>query len=325
MDMIISLPTTFAAYRPLPTVIAADDFDTGMNGWLDLRPNFVGPDFRAHSDEVDLIHWGPVMLSSATFAFGGTHGSAHGTYSLKISSRAAAGPADQPPAPGSMGLGIKRLTIPADARFVRVESTLAYKAEQDRPGLGVNDVRAFGLFVDLQDGQHRYMPGVRYVNSTGGQPVRRWQYYSEASETHEEWNYGNVGWHQVGVDPQWFGSRYPDGSTSATSWFPDGDQHLVYNESDDKINWMRLSMTVDIEKRAYVDFTAHNRRLTFPPGAHPTWAPPYANIQGLLNPVFFVESDTDRRVSLFLDSVLISTATTDEAQTAGFLADRRGR
>jgi hypothetical protein len=325
MNIITSLSSTFATYRPLPTVVAADDFDTGMNGWLDLRPNFVGPEFAAHSDEVDLIHWGPVMLSSATFAFSGTHGSAHGTYSLKISSRAAANPADQPPAPGSMGLGIKRLTVPADARFVRVESTIAYKAEQDRPGLGVNDVRAFGFFMDLQDTEHRYMPGVRYVNSVDGQPVRQWQYYSETSDTHADWNYGNDGWHQVGVDPQWFGTRYPDGSTSATTWFLDGNQHLLYNESDDKINWMRLSLTVDVQKREYVAFTAHNRHLTFSQGARPTWAPPYANIQGLLNPVFFVESDSARRVSLFLDSVLISTATTEEARTTGLIVDGHAR
>ncbi len=108
----------------------------------------------------------------AGFAFGGTHGSASGTYSLKISSRAAAAPADQPPAAGSMGLAIKRLAVPGDARRLRIEALLAYKVEQDRPGLGVDDLRAFGMFVDLQDDEHRYMPGVRYVNAVGGEPVR---------------------------------------------------------------------------------------------------------------------------------------------------------
>lgn len=297
-------------FDPLPRVLVADDFDNGMSGWLDLRPNFVGPDFREHSDDIDLIHWGPTMLSSATFAFGGTHGSAQGTYSLKISSRASAAPADQPPAPGSMGLAIKRLAVPPRAHRLRIEALFAYKAEQDRPGLGVDDVRAFGFFVDLQDAEHRFMPGVRYVNAVDGRPVRAWQYYSATDATDAEWNYGAVdGWHKPGVDPQWFGRRSADGSTDATTWFDEGAQHLIYNESDDKLNWTPLSLTVDLRTRRYEEFRVGGRVLTFPDGAHPTLAPAYDDIEGLLNPVFFVEADTDRRVSLFLDSVVISVET----------------
>lgn len=308
------MSTQYSGYfSPLPRVLVADDFDTGMNGWLDLRPNFVAPDFREHSDEIDLIHWGPTMLSSATFAFGGTHGSAQGTYSLKISSRAAAGAADQPPAPGSMGLSIKRLALPADTRRIRIEALVAYKVEQDRPGLGVNDLRAFGLFVDLQDAEHRYMPGVRYVNAIDNEPVRRWQFYSPTEDTDEQWSYGTDGWHKAGIDPQWFGERRADGSTSATSWFENGDQHLIYNESDDKLNWTPISLTIDLETRSYEEFRVGTRTLRFPEHAHPTWAPAYSDIEGLLNPVFFVEAGTDRRVSLFVDSVVISAETAAHA------------
>ncbi|MFD2793443.1 DUF6772 family protein [Promicromonospora vindobonensis] len=293
-------------FDPLPRILVADDFDNGMSGWLDLRPNFVAPGFREHSEDIDLIHWGPTMLSSATFAFGGTHGSASGTYSLKLSSRAAAGPADEPPAPGSMGLAIKRLSVPRDTRRLRFEALIAHKAEQDRPGLGVNDLRAFGMFVDLQDSEHRYMPGVRYVNAVAGEPVRRWQYYSPTDATDEEWSYGADGWHKAGIDPQWFGERRADGSTVATTWFEDGEQHLIYNESDDKLNWTPFSLTVDVVGRRYEEFRVGSRSFRFPEDARPTLAPAYNDIEGLLNPVFFVEADTDRRVSLFLDSVLIS-------------------
>ena len=299
-----SFPSGF--FDPLPRVLVADDFDDGMNGWLDLRPNFVAPGFREHSQDIDLIHWGPTMLSSATFAFGGTHGSASGTYSLKISSRAAAAPVDEPPAAGSMGLAIKRLAVPGDARRLRIEALMAHKVEQDRPGLGVDDLRAFGMFVDLQDDEHRYMPGVRYVNAVGGEPVRRWQYYSPTDATDQEWSYGADGWHKAGVDPQWFGERDADGSTVATTWFEDGEQHLIYNESDDKLNWTPFSLTVDLVQRSYEEFRVGGRSFRFPEGAQPTLAPAYNDIEGLLNPVFFVEADTDRRVSLFLDSVLIS-------------------
>jgi hypothetical protein len=303
--------------NPLPHIITADDFDTGMNGWLDLRPNFVAADFAAHSHDIDLEHWGSVMLSSATFAFSGTHGSASGTYSLRLGTRFAAHPADQPPAPGSMSLAIKRLSTPSDARLVRVDATIAYTTEQDRPGLGVDALRSFGLFIDLQDSEHRFMPGVRYVNAVDGERARRWQYYGETRATNEEWNYGRAGWHQAGVDPQWFGRRFADGSTDATEWFDVGKQNLIYNETDDKINWMPLSLTIDLATRKYHSFSAHNRHFAFPPGAGPTLANTYENIDALLNPVFFVEADIDRRVSLYVDSVTVSYATDDEAQEAG--------
>lgn len=293
-------------FEPLAKVLVDDDFDRGTCGWLDLRPNFVAPGFQQHSDDVDLIHWGPTMLSSATFAFGGTHGSASGTYSLKVSSRAAAGAVDAPPAPGSMGLAIKRLSVPRGARRLRIEALVAYKVEQDRPGLGVNDLRAFGMFVDLQDAEHRAMPGVRYVNAVAGEPVRRWQHYVETDATDEEWSYGVDGWHKAGIDPQWFGQRRTDGSTVATAWFDDGVQRLIYNESDDKLNWMPLSLTIDLATFEYREFRVGRREHRFPAGARPTLGPAYADIEGLLNPVFFVEADTDRRVSLFVDSVLIS-------------------
>jgi hypothetical protein len=306
-------------YAPLAHVISRDDFDDGMRGWLDLRPNFVDADFRPRSREVDSEHWGSVMLSSATFPFSGTHGSATGTYSLRLSTRRAAAPADRPPATGSMSLGIKRLSCPPDARLLRVEATIAYTTEQDRPGLGIDALRSFGLFIDLQDAEHRYMPGVRFVNAVDGAPVRRWQYYRVTESNDDDWNYGRAGWHQAGVDPQWFGRRYPDGSTDATAWFDSPEQHLIYNESDDKINWMPLALTVDLQSRTYVSFRVHDREFAFPPGAGPSLADPYANIGALLNPVFFVETDSDRRVSLFVDSVVISYSTDAEHETVGSL------
>jgi hypothetical protein len=272
---VIALSSAVAGYQPLATVLCAD-------------------------------HWGPTMLSSATFPFAGTHGSASGTWSLKLSNRSPAAPAVQPPASGSMGLAIKRLSVPRGAELLRVEATVAYTSVQDRPGLGTDAMRAFGLFVDLQDAQHRYMPGVRYVNAVDGQRVRTWQYYSESHVSDAEWSYGNDGWHKTGIDPQWFGRRYPDGSTDATTWFPDGRQHPIYNETDDKINWTRLSLTVDLRTRAYAGFSALDREFVFPAGARPTPGPVYENIGGLLNPVFFVEADGDQPVNLFVDSVVVS-------------------
>lgn len=297
-------------FDPLDRILTADDFDTGMCGWLDLRPNFVGPGFSAHDNEIDLEHWGSVMLSSATYAFSGTHGSASGTYSLRLATRAAAAPPDRPPAPGSMSLAIKRLSRPVDAALLRIEALLAYTTDQDRPGLGVGQLRSFGVMVDLQDDEHRFMPGVRYVNHAGGERQQRWQYFTATHVSDQEWSYGRKGWHRAGIDPQWFGGRHHDGSTDATDWFEDPPQQLIYNETDDKINWMPMSLTIDLIGREYVDFTFGSRRYRFPEGAGPTLAPPYANIGGLINPVFFVETDSDRRVNLYVDSVLVSYART---------------
>jgi hypothetical protein len=302
----LALPISFAGYDPLERILSADDFDRGMSGWLDLRPNFTGRDFAAHDHRIDLEHWGPTMLSSATFPFAGTHGSASGTYSLKLGTRWPAARADQPPAPGSMGLAIKRLATPIGATRLRIEALVAATAVQDRPGLGVDAMRSFGLLVDLQDAEHRWMPGVRWVNAVDGAPERRWQYYAATTADDVGWSYGEAGWHRAGIDPQWFGRRYPDGSTDGTAWFGDQPQPLIYNETDDKINWMRLALTIDLRARRYLGFEAHDRSLTFPEGAAPTLADPYANIGGLLNPVFFVEADGDQPVTLFVDSVLVS-------------------
>ncbi|HEY9294072.1 MAG TPA: DUF6772 family protein [Microlunatus sp.] len=313
--MIESFRELSGFYDPLPRLLAADDFDTGMRGWLDLRPNFVGPDFAAHDQEIDLEHWGSVMLSSATYAFAGTHGSAAGTYSLKLCTRSPAAAPDQPPAAGSMSLAIKRLSRPVGARLLRVEALVAYTTEQDRPGLGVDQMRAFGLMIDLQDEDHRFMPGVRFVNTVGGQRQRRWQFYRQTTADDQEWSYGRVGWHRAGIDPQWFGRRQPDGSTAATDWFAGEPQQPIYNETDDKINWMPLSLTVDLAQRTYRSFRFGNREYEFPAGAAPSLAPPYANIGNLINPVFFVETDSDRRVNLYLDSVLISYATDSDVRS----------
>jgi hypothetical protein len=292
-------------FDPLPRVLVANDFKNGMTGWLDLRPNFVQPGFAEHSQDIDLIHWGPTMLSSATFAFGGTHGSAQSTYSLKISSRTSAAPADQPPASGSMGLAIERPSVPPNTLCFRIEGFFAYKVEQDRPGPGVDDLRSFGLFVDLQDSKYRCVLSLRYVNAVGGASVRCWQFYSQTESTDAEWSFANNGWHKAGINPQWFGERAGDGLTAATSWFPCGTQNLVYNESDDKLNWMQLALTFNLEMRSYEEFRVGARTFRSPERAAPTLSPTCNDIQGVLSPVFFAEAGTDRRVSLFLDSVLI--------------------
>ncbi|MCW2538971.1 MAG: hypothetical protein JWN95_696 [Frankiales bacterium] len=300
------MPLNDDRFSPLSRVITYDQFDHGQAGWLDLRPNFVKPGFGAHSQEVDLIHWGPTMLSSATFAMMGTHGAMSGTYSLKLTTRANSAPIDQPPAPGSMGLAIKRMAQHRRYDKIQLETWLAYTPEGDRPGLGDTDVRAFGCFFDLQTAGNRWMPGVRYLNAVDGQSVKRWQYFSVADGvTDADWSYGQAGWHKVGVDSQWYGRRHADGSSDGFAWLPDGEQSLVSNEADDKINWMYLRLTVDVANRRYLELQCMDRIFDMR-ALTPTMAPEYKGIGGLVNPVFFVETGADRRAFLFLDSIVVS-------------------
>ncbi|SDL65728.1 DUF6772 family protein [Tessaracoccus oleiagri] len=308
MDKHISYERDLERFNPLARVITYDDFDRGFNGWLDLTPNFVYDNYESFESVVDLTSWAPAMLSSAAMRFGASHGSMEGTYSLKLTTAPNAAPHTEPPAPGSMGLVIKRLSRFGDPSKIQIEAWYSYSPAQDRVGLGEEDIRAFGFFFDVQDSEHRYMPGVRYVNALGGKPVKRWQYYRVSEGvTQKDWNFGiEDGWCKVGIDNQWYGRRYEDGSGDGYQWLPGGEQDLLYNESPDKLNWLYLRLTVDVDKREYIELQSMDRIFNMR-GLAPTLQDRYKSIDNLINPVFFVETDTDRSVHLFLDSVVYST------------------
>ena len=99
-------------YQPLKRVLSYDVFNTGFNGWMTLMPNFTEyPDFDVPKTLVNKDQWPPVMLSSATFRYPGTHGAMSGTYSLKLSTRPVAAPYTEIPAEGCLGHAIKRLSF----------------------------------------------------------------------------------------------------------------------------------------------------------------------------------------------------------------------
>jgi hypothetical protein len=249
------------------------------------------------------------MISSAPMRFAASHGSLEGNYSLKLSTRAVAGPYESQPVDGSMGIAIKRLSrSEPGTRLVQIEAWYAYTPQQDRIGTGEEDIRAFGFFFDIQDDEHRWQPGIRYVNSANGRAVKKWQYWKVADGvSRRDWCFGlEDGWEAPGIDSLWCGRRYADGSADGFQWVPDGAQSLVYNESPDKLNWLYLRLTVDIEKREYVELQSMDELFDLR-GLAPTLCPTYEGITKLINPVFFIESDTNRSVNLFLDSVVYST------------------
>ena len=307
MEHVIALDAGLSKYQPLKRIICYDDFDKGLNGWIDLHPNYVGTDFNTlRYSHVDKTQWGPMMLSSASFRLAGTHGSMDGTYSLKLSTRPVANTYTEAPAPGSLSHGIKRLTTHLPKGLRQYEMWYAYTPEQDRQGLSEQAIRAFGIFFDIQDDDYRYFIGARYVNSVNGEMVRRWQIFQAKQVSDLEWAYGvEDDWCKMGIDAMWYGKRYDDGSTDRFEWITDGYQDLCYNESDDKINWSYLRLLIDTEKREYVELQSGNKIFDLK-GIKPTLTAPYARIKGLFNPSMWVENDTNRSVFFYVDSVVVS-------------------
>jgi hypothetical protein len=306
MNHLLAYPIGLGKFNPLPHIVCYDDFDNGLNGWMDLRANLVEPGFNPRKSVFDKQRTGPVGLSAAAFGWAGTHGSVDGLYSLKLSTRPVADRYEAMPKPGATSTVIKRLSRHRPAGLCQYEAWFTYTIEQDRTGLGEQDIRAFYFGFDLQDEAHRYMPSIRYVNSVNGTLVKRWQYAHSVAKSDKDWTYGFENeWNVSGIDPQWWGRRWPDGRTDGFQWLPGGEQDLCYNETDDKINWMYFRLTLDLAKREYVEMECRGKVFDMR-GLQPTLAKRYANVTGMLNILSGIENDTNRRSYLYLDSVCIS-------------------
>jgi len=304
-----------AMFSPLRRILVHDDFDTGLNGWCPLTPNLSGDAFEYFESQKRYKLWGGPMLSNASFQFLGTHGSMTGLYCMKLATRPISGDPTLQPVPGSMAHALKRMSV-ANPGLVKFEMWYTYKPEQDRPGIGESDVRAFGLFCDIQDDAYRYFWGARYLNAAGGKMVRKWQYFRAAEGTDEDW--GDMGQSAVGeadsktktylsrgIDSQWLGKRFADGTADGFTDVPGGAQALCYNETADKINWQYFSMTFDLTRRQYVEMQSVDKRFDLR-GCSPTLVSAFPRIRQLFNPVVFIETDANRRAFLFVDSIVIS-------------------
>lgn len=307
-------------YKPLKNIIFADDFDKGLNGWINLMPNFRQDVFNYYPAQTGWTSWGPPMLSSATYGYAGTHGSLHGTYSMKISTRPVANPAQELPAPGSMGMAIKRLTH-MERGYLKCEMYYSFTAEQNVPGIGEDAIRAFGFFWDSTDDASRTFFGARYLNCANGKMQQRWQVVQVDKNNDDPWGYvgesapGDTPHEKVtlerGIDTQWLGTRQANGSTNGYYDIPNSNQKLCYNETPDKINWHYFALTVDLDRGEYVELASVDKRFDLR-GIPATTVGRYPRIDWLLNPVVFIESDTTRRVFLYVDSIVNSTGDTLE-------------
>ncbi|MBI4587296.1 MAG: hypothetical protein HY725_00535 [Candidatus Rokubacteria bacterium] len=255
-------------FQPLSNIIFYDDFDEGLCGWTELIGNYEDS-LEQVTDYPEAMDSRPPMLSSLTMHDTGTAGSFHGTYALKIATRARC---------GHLAKALKRITFRKKAR-VQCELYFTFKPEGAELKLGERDVRAIGVSYDLQDEACRYWPAIRFLNAEAGARIEKWQYHAGGTRLpHLD------GWEDV----------------------PDGQQPLCYNEIATKQNWHYLRWLIDLRSREYLELQCNDRAWSLSGRAHaPLKA--YPNLRTLFNVGFWVEAEVDKRCFLYVDSVLVST------------------
>lgn len=266
-------------FDPLPRILYHDDFDHGAQGWLQLVGNYE------HSLDSMLPQYAdlrPPMISSGTHWDTGTHGSLSGTYSLKLATR---------PRTGGMGVALKRATWRKRGP-IRLEAYFTFKPEASELRLSVQDVRAVGVLFDLQDEAVRWMPHWRYLNTLNGELQQRWQFKQRreairsiggTGETVSHFHLAPEGWEDI----------------------PDSEQVLCYNEIATKYNWHYLRIDLNLATRQITHLQCNDRILNTTAVA-PMAMPAMPNLFCMLNVLFWVETDVDKRAFLYLDSVLVS-------------------
>ena len=269
-------------FDPLERIIFYDDFDEGMHGWSELIGNY---EHTLDSMLPEYSDMRPPMLSNQSMWDTGTAGSMEGTYSLKLASRARE---------GSLATSIKRLTFRRRGH-IQLECYFTFKPEASELRLSLDDVRAFGVLFDLQDGmnpEYRWMPHLRYLNAMGGEMVNRWQMkgatrafsrIGDSGETVSHFHLGPENWEDIDLPPQ----------------------TLAYNEIATKMNWHYLRVNVDLAERRFLGFQCNDLIYSGEPLKYIS-IPAMPNLNCMLNTAFWVETNRDKRAFLYLDSVLLS-------------------
>ena len=282
MNLAYAADPRLSRFDPLERIFFYDDFDEGIRGWSELIGNYE------HSLDSMLPEYSdmrPPMLSNLTMWDTGTAGSMEGTYALKLASRART---------GSLATSIKRQTFRKRGQ-IQLECYFTFKPEASELRLSLNDVRAFGLLFDLQDGmnpEYRWMPHLRYLNAQDSEMVNRWQMKGETRAFH------NIGDSGETVSHFHLGSE---------NWeFVDAPvQTLAYNEIATKMNWHYLRVNVDLAERRFLGFQCNDLVYAGEPLKHIS-IPAMPNLNCMLNTAFWVETNCDKRAFLYLDSVLLS-------------------
>ncbi|MGO1769165.1 MAG: DUF6772 family protein [Microbacterium sp.] len=291
-------------FDPLPRILAHDDFNSGLHGWVELGGNYNGRGEYASLDR-HFRDFRPPQLSSCDFFDVGTHGAMSGTYAMKLATR---------PYPGHTATSIRRLTM-SGRGLVQIEAYLAYKSEAtvaDGSDDGYGDMTwngnehpseaEFGAFTFGTDlcGENgvRYHTVVRYQNADeNGTMLRQWQYPIVPEPTPRDHHEGK------------FDLPYAADFTAPDpeDWRVYGEpQELCMNEVPTKVNWHYLRWLIDTENRRNVEVQLNDRVMDWSDVPVPIYDDRYGSLENLLNFYVSVRSLSGRRNFLFLDSVLIS-------------------
>jgi hypothetical protein len=264
-------------YEPLDEILYYDNFDYGLRGWTALVGNYV--------DDLDNMHHGyrqitTPMLSNLSFWDTGSHGAYTGNYALKLATRQQT---------GAQNVVIKRATFHRWTE-IQFEALFAFKPEASSKGLLDTAVRSVGFLFDLQNETYRLMPHVRYLNAFDGKRVDTWQFKDEAvpierlsDDTVTHYHLAESGWKNI----------------------CEKRQILCYNEIPTKINWQKVKLGFDIVSGRFTHFSCNDIKYDVS-AIKPLTLPAMPNLRGMLNVAMFVESDTDIRSTLYVDSVMLS-------------------
>lgn len=269
-------------FDPLPQIHYFDDFDVGLQGWTALIGNY--------EETLDSVlpgyqDFGPPMLSNASMWDTGSAGAFDGTYAMKLVTR---------PKSGCMTTAVKRVTWRYQGP-IQLEAYVTFKPEASELRLSELDVRSFGVLFDLHDATRRVMPHLRYLNALDGQPVARWQYKKELEVAEEIGTSGKTRSHHHLASSGWLD-------------VPGEPQPLCYNEIATKQNWHYIKVGFDLASMTYLSFQCNDREYDVSEIA-PMSMPAWSNLWCMLNVIFFLETDLDKRVFLYVDSVLLSGET----------------
>ncbi|MFR0638566.1 DUF6772 family protein [Glutamicibacter soli] len=291
-------------FKPLPRILAHDEFNSGLHGWVELGGNYNG---KGEYESLDrhFRDFRPPQLSSCDFFDVGTHGAMSGTYALKLASR---------PYPGHTATAIRRLTM-SGRGLLQIEAYLAYKAEavvdpdadeafgeMKFDGNSHPSEAQFGAFTvatDLcGDDGIRYHTVARYQNADeDGNMLRQWRYPTVPEPTPREHFEGKVDF-PYAAD---FTAPNPE------DWEVYGEpQELCMNEVPTKVNWHYLRWVINTETRRNVELQLNDQIMDWSDVPVPIYEERYGSLENLLNFYFSVRSMSGQRNFLFLDSVVIS-------------------
>ena len=271
-------------FDPLRRIVTFDDFDRGFCGWTQLVGNYehtldaMLPGYAQHTQ---------AMLSTLSTWDFGSHGAFDGSYALKVATR---------PRRGAQNVAIKRLTF-RHRGPLRLEFYFTFKPEANELRLSETDVRSFGFLYDLQTGDTeadawRVMPHLRFLNAEDGAHLQKWQFKRSTTEMKPLGTDNKTVTHYHLAPQDWLD-------------LPGGGQRLCYNEIPTKVNWHYARFDFDLATMRATHFQCNDRVFDLS-GFDSIRIPAMRNLWCMLNLAIFVETDTDKRAFLYIDSVCLS-------------------